>query len=110
MALTFALVCFGWLLFREADIHQIGRDLALPPLQATPSDVEAATYLFTLVLIYSLPLWIHGAFDLFVARWAAPLLVTTAARLAFPLLLGALFATTRALGTLGQSSFIYFQF
>jgi alginate O-acetyltransferase complex protein AlgI len=60
-ALMFALTLVGWLLFRETDVGQLFRDLALRPGSDTPQQLKAAGHLLGLVLLYALPLVIDDA-------------------------------------------------
>lgn len=53
----FALTLVGWLLFREAELSAITRDLRLAPWQSSPFERHAGLYLFLLALGYSIPLW-----------------------------------------------------
>jgi alginate O-acetyltransferase complex protein AlgI len=55
----FALTCVGWLIFRETELSQLIADFKLSPMEATPLGRSTGLYLFVLVLLYSLPLWIH---------------------------------------------------
>lgn len=55
----FGLTCLGWLIFRETDIAQLGRDLQLTPFGASELGVSAGIYLFLLALLYSIPLWVQ---------------------------------------------------
>jgi alginate O-acetyltransferase complex protein AlgI len=56
ISLTFVLTNIGWLIFRETDLHQLGRDLALRPTAASSLEWQAGIYFICLVLIYSIPL------------------------------------------------------
>src|SRR5262245_12874205 len=55
----FVFTCIGWLIFRETELSQLIADLQLSPLDSTPIGRSTGLYLFLLVLLYSLPLWIH---------------------------------------------------
>jgi len=55
----FVLTCVGWLIFRETELSQLIADLQLSPAASTALERGAGIYLFLLVLLYSLPLWIH---------------------------------------------------
>lgn len=110
----FLLVCIGWLIFRETDIHMLLRDLTLVPWEASESDWRIGSYLFILTAIYSVPLWIDDIWSVFIKprldarhpEWAAatpPLIARTAlAGLAFAIIL--VFRSRQSL------DFIYFQF
>ena len=56
----FVLTNVGWLLFRETELSAIVRDLTLSPFASPELDRQAGLYLFTLALIYSLPLWVQS--------------------------------------------------
>jgi alginate O-acetyltransferase complex protein AlgI len=60
VAVMFALTLFGWLLFRETDLHAIARDLILSPWRSTALDRQVGLYLFLLTLGYSAPLWVQS--------------------------------------------------
>ena len=110
VAVTFAATCFGWLLFRERQLGQIGHDLAQSPFSATAEQWRMAAYFCVLVLIYSLPMVIH-LLATGIPSWRiearlsvrSRFLVETAA--AVLLFLG--IVTIRSIAT---SDFIYFQF
>ena len=53
----FVLTSIGWLLFRETELSAIIRDLTLSPFASPELDRQAGIYLFSLALLYSLPLW-----------------------------------------------------
>ena len=57
--LMFALTCVGWLIFRETEWHQLAADFLVSPSSSTELGRSTGWYLFLLVLLYSLPLWIH---------------------------------------------------
>jgi alginate O-acetyltransferase complex protein AlgI len=109
--LMFVLTNIGWLMFRETDLHQLGRDLALSPAAASPLEWQAGIYFTCLVLIYSIPLLIamyltrqraaEGR-DRLVGGWNSLVRRTTIS--------AALFAAILALRTATSSDFIYFQF
>ncbi|MDH3329437.1 MAG: MBOAT family protein [Desulfobulbaceae bacterium] len=58
--LTFVLVNVGWLMFRETDIHALLHYFQLNPWSSTAEDNQVAGYLFSLTLLYSLPIFFHG--------------------------------------------------
>ncbi len=108
----FLVAGFGWLLFRERNLTYLGNALSLSPLGSTLEAWQVAGYLSLVVLIYSLPLWLHALHDSLALRRThaeKPLrpgvlwLVRTA--LAVVLFLGVL-----VLGSEVASEFIYFQF
>jgi alginate O-acetyltransferase complex protein AlgI len=63
----FVLACIGWLLFRETDVHMLWRDLALSPWQTTLADREVGRYLLLLSALYSVPLWVHGIWSVYLS-------------------------------------------
>jgi D-alanyl-lipoteichoic acid acyltransferase DltB (MBOAT superfamily) len=60
---TFVLVHVGWLMFRETDMSYLARHLTLSPWASSAVDREIGFYLFLLAAFYSLPLWVHAAWD-----------------------------------------------
>ena len=113
VAVTFALVHLGWLMFREHSIEMIGRGLTLNPLAAPLDEWRIGTGLALEAILYGLPLTViyplvqrlrlvpsHGDPRLETWRWTA--IQGAAAGLC---LLGAL-----ALRCSVGSDFIYFQF
>jgi hypothetical protein len=111
VAATFALVTFGWLFFREHDIAQIGRYLALNPFGPRIADPGVAQYFLTLVLLSSLPLVLAAWLERY--RESFHLLLPGLARgrtvlaLAFSLVLVVLLVL---LAAADPTNFIYFQF
>jgi D-alanyl-lipoteichoic acid acyltransferase DltB (MBOAT superfamily) len=107
-ALMFALTLVGWLLFRETDVGQLFRDLALRPGSDTPVQLKAAGHLLGLVLLYALPLVLDDAlYRLGLYRSAEPTLRRAALQSASVALLVAGIAF---LHVDIASDFIYFQF
>jgi D-alanyl-lipoteichoic acid acyltransferase DltB (MBOAT superfamily) len=116
IAAMFALTCVGWLIFRETELHQLIRDLRLSPFASTELGRSTGIYLFSLALLYSIPLWIHDVWaemrapDLVEAievaeaspRW--PRVTAQAA------LCGVLFALILVLRSQTSLNFIYFAF
>jgi alginate O-acetyltransferase complex protein AlgI len=109
--LMFVLTNIGWLLFRETDLAQLGRDLATAPAGATPLEWQAALYFVCLVLIYSLPLIVHMCLDRVQARakggFAAAGFDSLAVRSITSM---ALFGGILLLRAASSADFIYFQF
>jgi hypothetical protein len=62
----FGLTCVGWLLFRETELQVLVRDLSLSPWDSSAADRELGSYLFLSALLYSVPLWIHGFWAVYV--------------------------------------------
>jgi alginate O-acetyltransferase complex protein AlgI len=113
VATMFALVNVGWLMFRETDTAYLIRDLTLSPFRATPLERQTGLYLFLLAALYSLPLWIHAAWELGVQRRAAaaPAAVVNPRRLALEAIgCGVLFALILVFRSRTSLDFIYFQF
>jgi len=112
----FALTCVGWLIFRETELHQLIADFRLSPTDATPVGRATGLYLFVLVLLYSLPLWIH---DLW-AEFRGPDLVEEIERpqpmvrwdraIAQAALCGVMFAAILVMRSEASLNFIYFAF
>jgi alginate O-acetyltransferase complex protein AlgI len=112
----FLLTCIGWLIFRETELPQLLRHFQLSPWETTALGRSAGLYLFLLVLLYSVPLWIHDLWaelkgpDLSVAidiaetsvRW--PRVATQAA------LCGLMVAAILVLRSQTALDFIYFAF
>ncbi len=112
----FVLTCVGWLIFRETELDQLWRDFQLNPLASTELGREAGLYLFSLVALYSVPLWIHdlwaeaGGADLTAAvdrtesdvHW--PRVAAQAA------LCGLIMAAVLTLRSSASLNFIYFSF
>jgi D-alanyl-lipoteichoic acid acyltransferase DltB (MBOAT superfamily) len=108
-AAMFAATLFGWLLFRETDLHAIARDLALSPWRSTTLDRQAGLYLFLLALGYSVPLWLqsvwvewHRGEPEHVGGWGPAVARAVAC--------GAAFAAILVLRSHTSLDFIYFQF
>ncbi len=114
MFVMFLLTNVGWLIFREREFAALARDLALSPWAASTADNQAGAYLLLLSAVYSLPLWIHAAWDAlpFVRRadsgrapYSAPGWIAAQA-----LFCGVLFALILVFRSRESLSFIYFQF
>jgi alginate O-acetyltransferase complex protein AlgI len=109
----FALACIGWLMFRETDIHMLLRDLSLSPWSATPGDRAVGHYLLLLAFLYSVPLWIHGIWSIYVApslRRPDPTPDFTWRVAGQTLLAGLALAAILVLRSQQSLDFIYFQF
>lgn len=112
---TFALVTFGWLLFRETDSTYLRHYLTLSPFDSTDAERRIALYLFGLAGIYTVPLVMHMWWDVwFLPRWQAgreALAPKSGRRLAFETLTGGvLFALLLVFRSRTSLDFIYFQF
>jgi D-alanyl-lipoteichoic acid acyltransferase DltB (MBOAT superfamily) len=102
IAATFAVVCVSFLFFREADVSYILRILLHPPADYAPMYRQAAIYFAGLTALYSIPLWIHAAWDAKPRRGLSP---------AGQAALGAaLFMAILLLGLNSQLDFVYAQF
>ena len=111
----FLLTCFGWLLFRETDFQMLWRSVTLSPWNTTLADRQVGGYLFLLTAIYSLPLWIHGIWAVYVApvRSASPARDAAWggwATTGTALLVGGALAIIIVLRSRQSLDFIYFQF
>jgi alginate O-acetyltransferase complex protein AlgI len=106
----FALTCVGWLIFRETELHQLIADFKLSPAATTELGRSTGLYLCLLVLLYSVPLWLH---DLWVElrgarvfgeerRWGS-----VGAQAA---MCGVMFALILTLRSEASLNFIYFAF
>ncbi len=111
--LTFGLVNFGWLLFRETDLRMLGKYLSSNPFAASGAEWQTAVYLFTSVLLFALPIIIQTALHPWIERhlhytddapppWSWALLQGVTAAL--------LIVGIRLLAAPDSSDFIYFQF
>jgi alginate O-acetyltransferase complex protein AlgI len=114
-AVMFALVNVGWLMFRETDTAYLIHDLTMSPFHATLLERQTGLYLFLLAVFYSLPLWIHAAWELGAGSRAAMAPGTTAhmsgRRMAFEAVAcGILFAMILVFRSRTSLDFIYFQF
>ena len=113
MLVMFALTNVGWLIFREREFAYLVRDFGLSPGADSPGDLETGAYLFLLVLVYSLPLWLHALWDGLRSRQRAgeEASYTGPGWLAAQTLLcGALLALIVVFRSRESLSFIYFRF
>ena len=112
----FVLTCIGWLIFRETELSQLVADLALSPSKSTVLERSAGLYLFLLVLLYSLPLWIHDLWAEFRGPDLTAAMEREEARPEWPrvaaqaALCGVLFAIILVLRSQSTLNFIYFAF
>ncbi len=111
IALMFLFTNIGWLIFREHDLHQLGRDFTLSPTAAPASEWLAAKYLLALVSIYASPLALHLIVDtsrnrIFPAFERRPIILSTTYAVAGLLM----FVSILFLRTDAPRDFIYFQF
>lgn len=109
-AVTFALVNIGWLMFREQNLSELVRQITTNPFTAPADDWRIAGFFVCLMLIYSLPLWLHAWLEqAWLPAWREKqdrwpfFAVQTAAGVALMLLFLALSSSV-------SSDFIYFQF
>jgi D-alanyl-lipoteichoic acid acyltransferase DltB (MBOAT superfamily) len=114
MLVMFVLVNVGWLMFRERELDALVRDLLLSPWAASVTDRQTGAYLFLLAAVYSVPLWLHAAWDALPfagAREGGPPGYSGPGWIAAQALLcGALFMLTLVFRSQESLSFIYFQF
>ena len=106
--LMFLLTNIGWLIFRETELSQLLHDLLLSPFDDSGLERRFALFLFAKALIFSLPLWLHAAYDHYLEprlRSRYPVWMTVHAGVA-----GLLFAGILILRSDTLVDFIYFQF
>jgi alginate O-acetyltransferase complex protein AlgI len=115
VAMMFAVVNVGWLMFRETDTAYLIRDFTLSPFHATPLERQTGLYLFLFAALYSLPLLIHAAWELTAREQAGAAVpaasLTSPRRMALEAVLcGVLFAMILVFRSRTSLDFIYFQF
>ena len=115
IVVMFVLVHIGWLMFREANLAMLLRDLTLTPAASTAFDRQMGLYLFLLAAVYALPLWLHALWDTAGRRIVgrAPWLDMTRPlpwAAAQGLTCGVLFAVLLVFRSRTSLDFIYFQF
>ena len=109
--LTFALVTFGWLLFRERDIAFIGSYLAQSPFSQSAEDFRIALFLLARVAIYGSPLWIYPAYEWAIKTKLSERVGLITHRRAFDAVAASgMFMAVLALRPEVSVEFIYFQF
>lgn len=114
-AVMLVLVHVGWLMFREADIHMLLRDLTLLPGGSTAAQVQAGLYLFLVTFTFSLPLWAHSLWTVWRGSYTERAAIT---EVQVPrrtvvlqgLAIGVMFAAILVLRSRTSLDFIYFQF
>ncbi|MEO7192224.1 MAG: MBOAT family protein [Vicinamibacterales bacterium] len=109
----FVLVEVGWLMFRETDIRFLLHDLTLSPWASTTLQRQTGIYLLLTAAAYSLPLWVHGAWE--ELRTAPARTVKAPPQrwgwvAAQAVLCGVLLATLLVFRSRTSLDFIYFQF
>jgi len=107
---TMILVNIGWLMFREQSFPDLVRQMLTSPFAAPLDDWRIGGFFAALMLIYSLPLWIHAALQKPLLdqwdRWR-----DTRAGFALQLAGGAVLSLAFfSLSSRVTSDFIYFQF
>lgn len=107
--LTFVLVCFGWLLFRETDFYYLRKYICLSPFVTNELANKTAFYLFVLSLLYGLPIWLECLWGKYSENRTIPLGQTKWV-LASTLLAIALFILILVVRARTSADFIYFQF
>ncbi len=107
---TFVLMNIGWLMFREQNLHELVRQITANPFTAPADDWRIGGYFTALMVIYSVPLWIHAALEkLLLWRWETlrdrwqGLALQTAGGIV-------LFLALLLMSSKVSSDFIYFQF
>ncbi len=114
VVVMFGFVNVGWLMFRETDTASLLRDFTLSPFRATPLELQTGLYLFLFAVLYSLPLWMHAAWEHTGPERAgavAPGVSTSPRRMALEAVLcGVLFAIILVFRSRTSLDFIYFQF
>lgn len=60
-SLTMVLVNIGWLMFREQSFPDLIRQLRASPFAAPVDDWRIGGFFTAMMLLYSLPLWLHAA-------------------------------------------------
>jgi len=112
----FLLTNVGWLFFRETELPTLIRDLSLSPLRSSVLGRQTALYLFSLALLYSIPLWIQSLWAEFGGRDLVSAMVKEETRAdgrlvaAQAVLAGILFAGILVLQSTTSLDFIYFRF
>ena len=109
-SVTFVLINIGWLMFREQSFPDLMRQLTTSPFHVSADDWRIGSFFVSLMVIHSLPLWIHAFLQ-------KPLLDSWETwrdtRMGFALQLAAAVALSLTFFTLSSrvtSDFIYFQF
>lgn len=67
--LTFTIVHFGWLIFRERNLGALLEKLSESPWSAPRSDWQTGLFFAAMAVLLSLPLALHAAYD--ASRWPA---------------------------------------
>jgi D-alanyl-lipoteichoic acid acyltransferase DltB (MBOAT superfamily) len=111
IALMLCLTNFGWLMFRETDLHFLGRDLILRPDAASPLEWRAGIYFVCMTLLYATPLIAHMWVPWLRRALPGPLDGEGGTRLLMQsATAAALFTAILTLRTATSADFIYFQF
>lgn len=108
--ITFVLMNIGWLMFREQNLHELVRQMTVNPFTAPADDWRIAGFFTALMVIYSVPLWLHAVLEKpLLERWETlrdrwqGLALQTGGGIVLMLLL--LLMSSKV-----SSDFIYFQF
>ncbi len=105
--LTFILVHFGWLLFRETNLSQLVADIALSDSFSQPGDAMIAGYFAAVTAFFAFPLFIHPL----VERWAEHIPYEGKLRVGLDTAFcGTALSAMLVFYSRTQSDFIYFQF
>jgi alginate O-acetyltransferase complex protein AlgI len=111
ISVMFVLTNIGWLIFRETDLRQLIRDLALHPTAASLLEWKAGIHFVCLVLIYSSPLLVSMCLKWQPAAEAGdPPAGGWIVLMRRSIVSAILFTGILLLRTASSSDFIYFQF
>ncbi len=107
---TFVVMNIGWLMFREQNLHELIREITASPFAAPAEDWRIGGFFVALMIIYSIPLWVHALLEKpLLDRWEG--LRGSGKGFAWHLAGGlAVFLLLLLLPSKVSSDFIYFQF
>lgn len=105
--LTFVASVFGWMLFREHDLGYLAAHFTGFGHHPASAERAAALHLVAQVTLYSLPIWMHGAWDALEKKAAIPPVVRFWLKVALSAVLLTAIMILRSERT---GDFIYFQF
>jgi alginate O-acetyltransferase complex protein AlgI len=107
----FLLTNVGWLIFRESNLHYLGKCLMLTPFGVTADEWQVAGALFLLTLSYSVPIWLHAAWDTIGSRLRRLIDQCELGKIGVQVsVTSVLFLGILVFRSYTQSDFIYFQF
>jgi len=111
VSLTFLATCLGWLLFRERDLAQLGRDLMQSPFDVSFDQWWVGIYLAAFSFVYALPLLVHLFVTRALAKGSFVAQSSQNTKLVWDAAVGVLLLTgILAARSVATSEFIYFQF